>query len=214
MKKILFTLLIWGGFSMLTSSQEKLLGYLFDDYKDATVHFKGNQQSNEKVNYNLLDGKLYFIDRQDNRIKVVSDVDKIAFVKVGDRSFLLDGDGMKEVVSTSPLIYVKYNAKSRKKPSKAAYGGTSQVSSSTSYAELRDGGSHAFMKNDEIEIHSHYNEYWIEKGGKKRKFAQFKQFIKIYSKHKEQLEQYIKDNNVNFEDVKAIIELCRYAEGL
>ncbi|MDH6311016.1 hypothetical protein M2451_003905 [Dysgonomonas sp. PFB1-18] len=214
MKRILFTLLIWTGFISLALSQENLSGYLFDSYKEAIVHFKGNLQSNERVNYNLLDGKLYFIDRQDNKIKVVSDVDKIAFVKVGDRSFLLDGDGMKEVVSTSPLIYAKYNAKGRKKPSKAAYGGTSQVSSSTSYAELRDGGSHAFLKSDEIEIHSHHNEYWIEKDGKKRKFTQFKQFIKIYSAHKEQLEQYIKDNNINFEDVKAIIELCRYAEGL
>lgn len=214
MKRILFTLLIWIGFFSLVLSQHNLSEYLFDDYKDATVHFKGNLKSNERVNYNLLNGKLYFIDKHDNKIKVVSDIEKIAFIKVRDRNFLLDNDGLKEVVSTLPLVYVKYNAKSRRKPSKAAYGGTSQVSSSANYTELRDGGSHAFLKNDDVEIFLHYNEYWIEKDGKKKKFTQFKQFIKIYSGHKEQLEQYIKDNNINFEDAEAIVELCRYAENL
>lgn len=214
MKKILFTLLIWVAFSASASSQENSSEFLFDDYKDAIVYFKTNQQSNEKVNYNLLDEKLYFVDRQDNRIKIVSDVKQIALIKVDDRKFLLDDDGMREVVSSVPLIYVKYKAKIQKKPSKVAFGGTSQVSSTTEYAVLRDGGSHAILKNDEMEVRSLYNEYWIEKDGKKKKFTQFKQFIKIYSKHKEQLEEYIKDNNVDFEDVEAIIELCRYAESL
>ena len=214
MKRTLLVLLSWMAFIPIVVSQENLSAFLFDEYKDAIVYFKGNRQSGEKVNYNMIDDKLYFVDKKDNQVKVVSGIENIVYIKVGERSFLIEEDGMKEVVSSEPLIYVQYKAKVQRKATKGAYGGTSKVSSASSYTELRDGGAHALVKNYETEASSYYNYYWIEKNGKKRKFTDFKQFLKIYSKQKKDLEKYIDDKKISFEDVNAIIELCIYAENL
>ena len=58
------------------------------------------------------------------------------------------------------------------------------------------------------------NYYWIIKNGKKKQFKSFTQFVKLYPKQKEQLNQYIQDNNIKFEDTEAIIKLCFYGESL
>ena len=215
MKRLTLILLMCGAFCVASSSQNRDLGFLFDIYKDGTIHFKGNTHSPEKINYNLIDNKLYFVDKKDGQIKIVSDISRILYIKVEDRSFLFYKDGLKEVVSTTPLIYVQYNVKSQKKASKVGYGGTSQLSSTTNYAVLRDGGAESVLKEDEREITDHYNYYWIEKDNKKKRFANFKDFVKIYPKQKaSDIEKYIQQNNIEFEDIEAIVELCKYAEGL
>lgn len=47
-----------------------------------------------------------------------------------------------------------------------------------------------------------------------KQFRNFKQLAKIYSKHRVEVEKYIEDNKVNFEDVDQIVKLCAYADSL
>lgn len=47
-----------------------------------------------------------------------------------------------------------------------------------------------------------------------KQFRNFKQLAKIYSKHHAEVEKYIEDNKVNFEDVDQIVKLCAYADSL
>lgn len=209
---ILFLFLI--GSLITLQAQNEETGFLFEDYADATIYFKGGLASEEKVNYNLLNNTLYFIDKQDGEIKSVSGIENLISVRVGGRTFLVEKDGLTEVLPTKPVIYVQYKAKGRTKAATAAYGGTSETSSTKSYSELRDGGSHARLKDLEFEISNLYNYYWIEKEEKKKKFTNFKQFLKIYPNHKNILESYIKEQNIDFEDVDAIVNLCLYAEKL
>ena len=47
-----------------------------------------------------------------------------------------------------------------------------------------------------------------------KQFRNFKQFAKIYSKHRAEIEKYIGENKVNFENVDQIVKLCSYADSL
>ena len=63
-------------------------------------------------------------------------------------------------------------------------------------------------------LSSRYNIYWIEHKGKKKAFKNFKQFLKLYPKKQEELQRFIKENKVDFNDVQQISRLCIHAGSL
>src|SRR5690606_18039713 len=61
--------------------------YLFDGYHDAVVYFHDGRKSTEKVNYNLVESALYFIDKRDGPVKVASDYTIIDSLIIAGRTF-------------------------------------------------------------------------------------------------------------------------------
>lgn len=59
-----------------------------------------------------------------------------------------------------------------------------------------------------------YQHYWLEKGGKRKLFKNFKQFMKIYPKQKMALKQFIKENKLDIDNVEDVKMLCLYEESL
>lgn len=189
--------------------------YLFEDFQHAAVYFKDGSQYHEKMNYNLLMNKFYFIDRADNKVKTLSNPQDILLIKFGNRVFYLEGSDGIEVLPTNPVLYVQYKGNMRKEASKGAYGQPSETSSVRTYGGTYAGGGERHDFNPEkLILGSRYNIYWIERKGKRKSFKNFKQFLKLYPKHKEELQQFIKENNVDFNDVQQISGLCIHAESL
>jgi len=201
--------------SSTNKAQKTNSPYLFDDFESAKVYFSNGRQSDEKVNYHLLSNKIRFIDHKDQQIKEVSDTKIIDSIKIANRVFIPNADeGWIEIISTSPLIQVQYFVKPKTKGQVAAYGGSSELTSTKSYSEMRDNGTISQLKEQEFEVASYYNYYWIMKDGKRKQFKSLAQFLKLYPKQKDTLNQYIQDNHINFEDTRAIVKLCLYAENL
>ncbi len=215
MKKNAIVILVLMLFVKVLFSQENKSQFLFLEYRDATIHFRTELQSIEKVNYNLVENKLYFIDRSDKQIKIASGIDNIASIQIGDKSYVIDEKGLKEILSTNPvLILVQYKARSISKPAQVGYGGTSSVASVSTYSDYRSGGQQTILKNQDIEVSNIYNCYWIEKNNKKYKFENKDQFLKIYAKRKDYIRQYLQDSKVDFDKKSDIVKLVRFAEGL
>ena len=70
------------------------------------------------------------------------------------------------------------------------------------------------LEGEKIIVSNRHHVYWVEKDDKMKQFRNFKQLAKIYSKHRAEVEKYIEDNKVNFEDVDQIVKLCAYADSL
>lgn|SRR5690606_34184234 len=214
MKPTGFLLLLFVVFSTPSYTQESLSPFLFDEYHDAVVHFHGGQTSTEKVNYNLVESALHFIDQRDGQVKVVADYRGIDSLVIAGRTFLLDGKNALEKVSSSPIMYIRFNANSTLKPPPVAYGGTSKLASVDVYSTAFFRGLGSDRKTPEHEVSEIYHDYVIEHDGKQKKFSNFKQLYRIYRNHSEALEKYVADHELEFNDVKGIIALCRYAESL
>jgi len=209
---ILFTLLT---FTVVVYAQGETSNFLFESYKDAILFYKNGLQSNEKVNFNMIDEKLYFIDRSDKQIKIASGTDNITSILIDDKSYVIDENGLKEILATNPvLLYVRYKVQSRSKPTQVAYGGTSNISSVSTYSDYRSGGQQTILKSQDMEVSNIYNCYWIEKNNKKYKFENKDHFFRIYAKKKDLIGQYLQDNKVNFTNKNDIIKLVLFAEGL
>ncbi|MEC3880669.1 hypothetical protein [Parapedobacter sp. 10938] len=214
MKPVYCLLLMVAPLAMPGYAQDPLSPFLFEDYNDAVVHFHGGQTSTEKVNYNLVESALYFIDQRDGQVKVVANYRGIDSLVIAGRTFLLDGENALEKVSDDPTIYIRFNASSTQKPPPVAYGGTSKLASVDVYSTAFFQGLGSDRKTPEQEVSEIYHDYVIELGGKRKKFSNFKQFHRIYRDHKKALEKYVTEHELDFNDVKGIIALCRYAASL
>ncbi len=214
MKPAYCLLLLVAALDMPCYAQDALSPFLFDDYHDAVVYFHDGQKSAEKVNYNLVESALYFIDQRDGQVKVVADYRGIDSLTIAGRTFLLDDNEALEKVSSSPIVYIRFNANSTLKPPPVAYGGTSKLASVDLYSTAFFQGLGSDRKAREQEVSKIYHDYVIDHGGKRKKFSNFKQLYRIYRNHSEAVEKYVTDHKLDFNDVKGIIALCRYAESL
>lgn len=187
--------------------------FLFRNYRESTVFFSNGRQAKEKINVNLLDGQLYFIDRTDNQVKIVNNSLSVDSIMVGRRKFFIDDRMVKEIISATPLVYAQYKAKTKMKAPAAGYGGTSEISSVTTYSELRDDGTQ-FLKEQEREVTNVYPVCWIVKDKKERKFSSAKEFLKIYPKQANLLKTYLDTEKIDFENTYDVVRLCQYAESL
>lgn len=138
----------------------------------------------------------------------------IAFVKIAGRVFYQEKKGVVEVVPITPPLFVQYKALVRKEANRGAYGTTSETSSIHSYGGFNLNGSRYELMKEKLVIGKRYQHYWLEKNGKRKAFKNFKQFVKLYPKHKAALEQFIKDNQLDIDNVEHVKVLCVHAESL
>jgi len=216
MKQALFTSFLFCCVALTSWAQTDSVSspFLFKDLQDVAVHLKDGRVFHEKMNYNLLVEKFYFVDRADGQTKVLSNPETINVIKFGSRTFYPENGAGIEILSTDPALYVQYKGRISKEPAIAGYG-TSQLASIKTYKGMDSQGGQSFAyEPDKMLVDSHYNIYWIEKDGNKKEFINFKKLLKIYSEHKKELELYIKENNVKFDDSQQVLKLCVYAESL
>ncbi|MFB2121178.1 hypothetical protein [Parapedobacter sp. 2B3] len=214
MKPTCCLLLLLAALSMPSYGQDTLSAYLFDDYHDAVVYFRDGRKSAEKVNYNLVEGALYFIDKRDGQVKVVSNYQAIDSLIITGRTFLLDGSNALEKVSAAPVIYIRFNANSAYKPQTIGYGVSSELASVDAYSSASFQGIRTDLKGKERQVSKIYYDYFIVKNGNRRRFSNFKQLYRIYPGHQETIEKYVAGHKLDFNDVRGIVALCRYSESL
>ena len=213
MRRKIYLLLVFNiGFVLTVMSQQKGSDFLFKEYQEAELYFPNGSFSSEKINYNVIERELYYIDRNDGDEKIVLNAENIRVIKIDKRNFILVKRRLREVLPTTPSIYIEYLPKVQNKAQNAGYGSTSQTSSISSYSMGQQGVLIPIGK--ESETTGFNNCYWIEKNGDKKKFINFKQFLKIYPKHNKVLYGHIKTSDIDFNNIEEIVNLCLYAESL
>lgn len=197
-----------------TNTKGKISPFLLDKFEKAEVFFHDGSRYQETINYNLLTNRFYFIDKTDQSVKVVSNPQDIFMVKIKGRCFYQEKGYAVEVIPTHPPLFVQYKAHIRKEADKGAYGTTSETSSIRTYGGFGANGNRFDLNTEELFIGKRYQHYWLEKNGKRKAFKNFKQFLKLYPEHKAVLEQFIKENQLNIDNVEHVKVLCVHAESL
>lgn len=187
--------------------------YLFDEFQDATVYLKDGMHTKGKMNYDLVSEVFCFIDKNGDILNLAAP-EGIAAIEIGKRIFYPEKRGGFEIISHTPAVYVQYKVKARAESPKGAYGGGTETSSVRSYSFLQSNSTTYTLARPDVKIVDRYNIYWVEKDGKKKQFKSFKQLLKLYPKQSQQLNEYIKAHNIDFNDPAMIVKLCAYADSL
>ena len=192
------------------STQEKHFPYLFPEFTDSYIYYKDGRVFRVPANYDLFDNKFVFIDK-DNEKKEFSDPDMIVSIKVEDRTFVyISGNETAEVIQSEPRILIRYIGNKRIKKD-LTFGGKTETASVDSYSNLIYGTGDN-KKNAVLVKIDH--QFYVEKNKRLKPFSTEKQFLKIFSKHKEVLKQYIDGYKIDFNSIGGVTELCNYALSL
>ena len=196
------------------SDAEKISPYLFEKFMPAEVFFKDGSRYKETMNYNLLTNKFCFLEKTTNKIQEVTNPEDILSVKIDGRVFYQENNYAIEVLPTNPPLFVQYKAHIRKEADKGGYGSTSETTAVSTYAGVNANGMRYDFSMEALIVGKRYQHYWLEKNGKRKAFKNFKQFVKLYPKQKTVLEKFIKENQLDIDNVEDVKALFIHAESL
>lgn len=209
MKYISILFILYFGLSDIFA-QETRSPYLFPEFIDSYIYHKDGKVYRVPVNYDLFDNKFVFIDN-DTEIKEFSEPDMIVSIKAGSRTFvIISGNEAAEVLQATPQILVQYIGNKRVKKD-LTFGGKTETASVDSYSNLINGAIND--KKNTVLVKIDY-QFYVEKNKRLRRFSTEKQFLKIFSKHKVQLKQYIDGLKIDFNSFGEVTKLCNYALSL
>lgn len=216
MKKALIPLLLIALSAPQLRAQEEVDQslFLYPLYVEGEVFLTNNLRSNGQLNLFLPTGEFYFLDDTDgNKEKILTNIEDVHLVKLGSRLFFPSENGTLEILSSDPQLYVQYKLTLTEKARKVAFGGTSQLANVKTFS-MNSTGTGVSLDPMKLEVKDRYNIYWIEHKGKQKELRNMKQFLKHYSKHKVQLQEFIDAKNIQFNNAEQMLSLFRYANQL
>ncbi len=215
MKRLIYFLFISLSVSTLYAqgTSTELSHYLLPEFTQGTILMKDGKENKALLNYNSLTEEMIFNNK--GQMLAIGDTElaQTDSVFIGKRTFILLNGKFVELLAHSTFdLYAEHKCDVIPPGSPAAYGGTSQTSSTTSYSSLATGGRLYDLKLPDDYTVKPYTYYWIRKNGELNKFISLNQLMKLNKDKKDLFKAYVKKNDVKFDDQESIIQLIEYLE--
>ena len=185
--------------------------YLFPEFSKGIVLMKDGTKNEAMLNYNSLTEEMVF-DNKGTRL-ALDRVEMIDTVFIKGRNFFLINNKFVELIYKSKYaLYAEHkcNIKDPGKPS--GYGGTSQTSATTSYSSFLSSGRAYDLQLPVGYETEPYIVYWLNKDGTLSKFLNVRQLTKLFDDKSSVIKEYLKKNDVKFNNQESIIGFLKFVE--
>ncbi len=213
MRTILSSLILCliASFGQSQSHKVELSHYIFPEFIKGTVLLKSGAKNPTMLNYNSLTEEMIF-DTNGKKMAIARPED-IDTVYIEDRKFFPMNDKFVELIYHNKIeLYAAHKCSVVDPGKPAAYGGTSQTSSTTSYSSLISGGQAYQLKLPDGYTTKPYTNYFMKRDDKLTMFVNLRQLSKLFSEKSDQFKKYVKENKVDIEDLDAVVGLVKYME--
>jgi len=209
---MLFLLFTVQGLSIAQQTKE-ISHYLFTEFASGTVLMKDGRRNPASLNYNAATEEMVF--NQNGQVLALAEptLSQTDSVIIGNRRFVLHNGHFVEVLHGDGYrLFAQYKCRVIPPGKPAAYGGTSQTSSTDSYSSWSSGGNVYQLKlPDDFQVKP-YTVYWLDSGSGWEEIKSLRQLKNRYKKSKEQYSKYTADNKIDFEDQAAVAQLVHFME--
>ena len=227
MKKRFILVLALLGFCCALSAQdvihhkrgEDLQQYLLDSikfvmpgYQSGIVKFKDGSFARSPINISTIEQRIYFLNPS-NEVQVLTNEDQVVYVFVDARTFLKSRYGYVEKIV--PIGDVSLGTVRRvsflETEKKGAYGAPTHTSSVTTIGSIQEGGVMYTLNVDQATPFLYKVIPYLCKEDKIL-LSNKKNIIKCFPDKKETIENYLKENSVDFEsldDMRQLFEALR-----
>lgn len=214
MKHILLSVaLLFTGVFMQAQERKFISHYVFPEFVKGTVLMKNGARNEALLNYNSASEEMLF--DKNGQVLAFSDatVNQVDTVFIAGKKFILMDGKFKEILHDSGYgLFAEHKCRVIPPGKPAAYGGTSQTSSSESYSSWSsDGRVYKLQLPDDFKVLP-YTVYWLRKGGELRSFTSIKQVQKFYRSKKNRFKEYTDNNKVDFNDAESFARLIDFME--
>jgi hypothetical protein len=209
-----FVLLIFSDQIRAQDSEIKNPGqFLYPEFLKGIVAQKTGKDIALMLNYNIVTEKMVFL--QKGEIYDMVNYEWVDTVYLAGQKFIPVAKVFYEVGVEAPVsMFIQHKGKVQLPPKPAAYGGTSEVSSSTYINNMQLGNLVYMLKNESNLIIKPENVYWIRYKDKLSVFLNEKQLAAILPDYKTQIRQFVKDNKLKFDRTEDVTNLFVYLNTL
>jgi len=187
--------------------------YLFPEFINGDVFYKGLPKGRGKLNYNMLAGEMQFVEN--DQVMALANVKDVVLVNINNRKFYpySGNEFVEELMSTGTIqlaVRRKGNAASHSK--KGAYGMETSTSAITSYSSINSANQQynlTVTENVLISLTNYY--YLVGTNGKYTLIKNKKTFANKFPNYNAQIDIFVKEHNTKFnneEDLKALLDYC------
>lgn len=183
--------------------------YLFNDFSQCKLKMKDNHTKTAVMNYNTVTGCMVFI-RDDEYLDLLNP-EMVDTIYLNDRLFIPVWNAFYEVLQSGPVsLFVQHKGEVVPPGKPAAYGGTSQTSSSDYLTTISmSGGQYNLPLPTDFKVRL-TTLYWIRKDDHWFDFLNKNQFLKLFPEKKDSLKSFMKENRIKMNDPKHVKQLVDY----
>jgi hypothetical protein len=189
--------------------------FLFPDFTRSKIAMKAGNDLSLILNYNVVTEKMVFLQKGD--VYDMIGYGGVDTVYICGLKFIPSGGFFFQVAIETPVtLFIRHKGKVIPPPRPAAYGGTSEVSSSTYINNLRlTSSGETFRMPDDPNIAVKYETvYRLKTDDQVLDFASSKQLLKIIPDFKSELRQYIKKEKTEFNNPEEVVKLIQFYSSL
>jgi hypothetical protein len=192
---------------------QNLPQFLNPDFLVSRVKMKIGKDLNVMLNYNLVTEKMIFF--QKDQVFDLLNQNAVDTIYMGGRRYIPYGKVFYEVYPGSQMtFFIQHRGRLMSPPKPAAYGGTSEVSSST-YINRMDFGSVVYNRKLEEDLRVKYDPlYWVKLNDNMVSFATEKQLLKLFPDKEVSIKQYIKKNKLKFDKLEDLVKIWRFCDEI
>ena len=209
---------IFSGIALILTGQADSEGnfpqYHFPEFSKATILLKNGKRQDIIMNYNIVTEKLVY--EKDANYYDLLNPETIDTVFIRDSKFMPVGKTFHELLlkGTKLTLFVQYKGDLLPAGKPAGYGGTSQLSATTSLSSIELAGMRYNLKLPSGFTVNATKVYWIRKENEMISFSNEKQFLKLFPDKGKELKLYIKENKIKIDKPDQLIKLVSYCNEL
>lgn len=198
-----------GNLSAQANSDGSMPQFLFPDFVQGVVKMTNGLSQKAILNYNTVSEKMVY--ELDEKIYDMINIEKIDTVFIHESKFVPVGNKFYEVLYNGAIpMFVQHKGSIVPPGKPAAYGGTSQVSSSTYQNGVQLPSGYYNLKlpaNFQVKVDP---VFWIRKDNNMYDFTSEKQFMKIFPETQADIKAHIKKYRIKFSRIPDMIRLAEY----
>lgn len=209
MKKLIFISIL---FPLMLQAQTDVQGvYLLNEFTTSVATSKQGPPIKASFNYDCVKQQMQF--EEEGEILKLESINNIDTLYLGDHKMVPYMNRFLEVVHIVPhyILLIDHKRKIINEGKRGAMGVTTQAG--VEDLDLSKSGiAHKRMTMTDHSVHKCKDEsgYVIIINNKSKKFNNTKSYIKIFPGKKEQIENYIKENQISFKEKAAVISLIDF----
>ena len=186
--------------------------YMYPEFKKGKVSFESNAYLGISLNYHYLNGEIEFLNRNDTL--TISDKRDLVSVTIAEDTFYYDNGFIYLIKSGQPTIGLKEAYEFKDYIRKDSYGSASSAGSNKSYTSITAAGSVQQLAADTDLIFRRTKTFYIQMPDGDFDLFNKKNICKVFSKNKEEIKLYLKNNNIKFDSQEDVLKLAEYLESL
>lgn len=214
MKIILFLLVVclFSTMSFSQKQQKNITHYLFPEFIQGKVLMKKGKINEAFLNYNALTEEMIF---ESNGVKLaLAQLEAIDTVFVSGKKFVpVNGKLYDLIYSSDYELFAEHKCKLNDPGKPAGYGTSSQLGAASTYSTYFSGNRVYEMTLPETVETNPYTVYYLKKDGVLLKFVSLKFLLKEFPEKSGAAKQFIRENNVSYDNPESMVKLIKFLES-